>query len=63
MINQNDDYDTEEQCNAFDEWTKLTADFYDRQRHHSGAVGYDEVEWDAFQTGWNAAKKHFGIKK
>ncbi len=58
-----EDIDTEEQCNAFNEWTQLTASFYDRQRHHSGAVGYDEVEWDAFQTGWNAAKKHFGVEE
>jgi hypothetical protein len=57
------DLDTEEQCNAFDEWSQKTADFYDRQRHHSGAVGYDEIEWDAFQEGWNAAKKCFGIKE
>jgi hypothetical protein len=57
------DIDTEEQINLFDEWTKLTADFYDRQRHHSGAVGYEEREWDAFQEGWNAAKKHFGVEE
>ena len=55
------DIDTEEQCNMFDEWTKLTADFYDRQRSISGAVGYEEREWDAFQEGWNSAKKHFGV--
>ena len=57
------DTDTKEQINAFDEWTKLTADFYDRQRHHSGAVGYEEIEWDAFQMGWNAAKIHFGVQE
>ena len=56
------DIDTEEQCNLFDEWTKLTADFYDRQRSRSGAVGYEEREWDAFQEGWNAAKRHFGVE-
>ena len=55
------DIETEEQCNLFDEWTKLTADFYDRHRSVSGAVGYQEIEWDAFQEGWNAAKKHFGV--
>ena len=59
----NRDRDTFAQCNAFDEWTKLTADFYDRQRSLSGAVGYEEVEWDAFQEGWNAAKKYFGVKE
>ena len=56
------DTDTEEQINAFDEWTKLTAEFYDRHRSVSGAVGYQEIEWEAFQEGWNAAKKHFGAK-
>jgi hypothetical protein len=56
------DIDTEEQCNMFDEWTKLTADFYDRQRNRFGEVGYEEREWDAFQEGWNAAKKHFGVE-
>ena len=57
------DIDTEAQCNLFDECTKLTAEFYDRQRSRSGAVGYEEIEWDAFQEGWNAAKKHFGIEE
>ena len=34
-------------------------------RSHSvmtGAYGYSELEWEAFQYGWNAAKKHFGIE-
>lgn len=57
------DIETEEQCNLFDEWTKETADFYDRHRSVSGAVGYQEIEWDAFQMGWNAAKKHFGVQE
>ena len=57
------DIDTEAQCNLFDEWTKLTAEFYNRQRSRTGAVGYEEREWEAFQEGWNAAKKHFGIEE
>lgn len=55
------DIDTKEQCNAFDEWTMMTADFYDRQRYPDGAVGYDELEWEVFQAGWNTAKQHFGV--
>jgi hypothetical protein len=58
-----EDFDTLPQNGAFDEWTRLTADLYSRQRHHNGAVGYDEVEWEAFQSGWNAAKQHFGIEE
>lgn len=56
------DKDTEKQCNVFDEWTQKTAEFYKRQQHPSGAVGYGDIEWDAFQEGWYAAKKHFGIQ-
>jgi hypothetical protein len=29
----------------------------------TGAYGYDELEWEAFQYGWNAAKKHLGVEE
>jgi hypothetical protein len=54
------DWDTQEQCDLFDEFLKDTSD----SRSHSfmtGAHGYDELEWEAFQYGWNAAKEHFGV--
>jgi hypothetical protein len=29
----------------------------------TGAYGYAELEWEAFQYGWNAAKVCFGVKE
>ena len=55
------DHDTQEQCDAFDLYLKEFS--CDRFQHpKSGAYGYDEQEWDAFQYGWNAAKQHFEVK-
>lgn len=52
------DYDTQEQCDAFEEYLKEFP--HGRVQHPAnGAYGYKEEEWDAFQSGWNAAKKHF----
>lgn len=51
------DWDTAEQCVAFDEYLTDTSD----SRTHivmTGALGYNEAEWEAFQYGWNAAKKY-----
>lgn len=51
------DWDTQEQCDAFDEYLTDTS----HSRTHSvmtGACGYSEAEWEAFQYGWNAAKKY-----
>ena len=56
------DWDTEEQVDMFDKFLDDTSD----SRSHSvmtGAYGYDELEWEAFQYGWNAAKKHFGVEE
>ena len=56
------DWDTAEQSDMFDKFLDDTSD----SRLHSvmtGAYGYDELEWEAFQTGWNAAKKHFGVEE
>ena len=55
------DYDTQEQCAMFDEY--LAEYNSDRFQHHTGAYGYDEAEWEAFQAGWNAAKAFFGVDK
>jgi hypothetical protein len=56
----NEDYDTEEQNNMFEEYLEATG--CDRQKYR-GSYGYDEAEWQAFQHGWNAAKKHFQVTK
>ena len=56
------DWDTQEQCDMFDEFLDDTSS----GRSHSiltGAPGYDALEWEAFQYGWNAAKKHFGVEE
>ena len=56
------DWDTEEQVDMFDKFLDDTSD----SRPHSvmtGAYGYDELEWEAFQYGWNAAKEHFGVEE
>ena len=56
------DWDTTEQNSSFEEYVVETADHHDgRRRHHTGTYGYDEAEWEAFQHGWNAAKKHFKV--
>jgi len=58
----NDDWDTQEQSDMFDIYLADTSS----GRSHSiitGAPGYDELEWEAFQSGWNAAKKHFGVEE
>ena len=41
----------------FDEFLDDTSD--SRSHSWTGAYGYAELEWEAFQYGWNAAKKHF----
>lgn len=55
------DRDTQEQCDMFDEYLEETADLEERPRVGTG-LGYGECEWEAFQYGWNAAKKHYGIE-
>jgi hypothetical protein len=54
------DFDTQEQVEAFHEY----CDNYPagRQISMAGGYGYTDAEWQAFQEGWNAAKKHFGIE-
>lgn len=56
-----EDWDTQEQCDMFDEYLKDTSS--GRSISLFGARGYDELEWEAFQSGWNAAKKHFGVRE
>lgn len=51
-----EDFDTWPQIDLFNEYLEATGD--DRQKYKE-AYGYDEAEWEAFQAGWNAAKKHF----
>jgi len=61
MIKQ--DRDTTEQNVLFEQYLKNKAELEDRIRRGSWAYSYDEVEWEAFQYGWNAAKRHFGIEQ
>ena len=55
------DWDTAKQSDMFDEFLADTSD--SRRYTWTGAYGYDELEWEAFQYGWNAAKKHFGVEE
>lgn len=55
------DRDTIEQNILFEQYLNDTEELEDRARRGK-ALSYDEVEWDAFQYGWNSAKAHFGIK-
>ena len=54
------DWDTQEQSDMFDVYLEQSADIEDRVKVNNG-YGYGECEWWAFQYGWNAAKKHFGV--
>lgn len=55
------DWDTPEQVEMFEEYIK---DYPDgRPVSLSEALGYKDEEWVAFQYGWNAAKKHFGVEE
>jgi len=54
------DWDTQEQSDMFDEFLEDTSD--SRTRSWTLSYGYDELEWEAFQYGWNAAKKHFRVE-
>ncbi len=55
-------WDTQEQVDMFQEYLEETEELQDRTRHHA-ALGYSEAEWEAFCYGWNAARKHFGVKE
>ena len=50
----------EQQSDAFDEYLKRN--IVGRQVKHN-AIGYKEEEWEAFNAGWMAAKKQFGVKE
>ena len=59
------DWDTQEQSDMFDKFLDETSDSRSQTWkgwHGRRAHGYDELEWEAFQYGWNAAKKHFGVE-
>ena len=59
MITTND-WDTQPQCEMFDIYVKQNPG--GRQVHHTGTLGYDDCEWQAFQFGWNAAKLYFTVE-
>jgi hypothetical protein len=52
------DYDTQAQCEMFDEYLHQSAGIEDRFKVNK-AYSYSECEWEAFQYGWNAAKQYF----
>lgn len=54
------DWDTQEQVDMFYEYLQETGE--DRIKLYE-SYSYDEAEWEAFCYGWNAAKKHFGVKE
>lgn len=55
-----EDFDTWPQINTFNEYLRETGEY--RQRV-GAALGYKEEEWEAWQAGWNAAKKQFGVEE
>lgn len=54
------DYDTQAQIELFDRYLAATADIEDRTQVNM-ALSYSECEWEAFQSGWNAAKQYFQV--
>lgn len=54
------DFDTPEQCDAFYVFLEATSD--DRQKFRN-AFAHNELEWEAFQAGWNAAKEYFEVSE
>jgi hypothetical protein len=55
------DYDTMAQVEMFDHYLAASADVEDRTLHGRG-YSYAECEWEAFQSGWNAAKLYFTVE-
>jgi hypothetical protein len=56
-----DDRDTQEQVDMFNDYLIITESSADRTRVGS-SLSHSEDEWEAFQYGWNACKKHFGVE-
>ena len=56
------DYDTKEQVDMFYEYLVESAEIEDRVKYNN-AYSHNESEWESFQYGWNAAKKHFGVEE
>ena len=54
------DYDAQAQCEMFDDYLHQSAGIEDRTLHGRG-YSYAECEWEAFQSGWNAAKQYFTV--
>ena len=55
------DYDTQAQCEMFDYYLAMSAGIEDRIQVNK-AFSYSECEWEAFQSGWNAAKTYFKVQ-
>lgn len=54
------DFETEEQSDAFYVFLEATSEHRQKFRN---AFAHNELEWEAFQAGWNAAKDFFGVDK
>jgi hypothetical protein len=54
------DWDTQAQIEMFDYYLATSADIEDRIQINN-ALSYSECEWEAFQSGWNAAKQYFQV--
>ena len=55
------DTEQDRQIEMFDLYVAETSDIEQRPTPKSNAYGYSESEWNAFQYGWNSAKKYFGV--
>ena len=52
------DFETQEQAEAFYKFLEATSEHRQKFRN---AFAHNELEWEAFQAGWNAAKQQFGV--
>lgn len=57
----NTDLDTSQQIEAFYHYLEDSGD--SRNQSTAGAYAHTEEEWEAFQSGWNAAKQHFKVQE
>jgi len=54
------DFETEEQAEAFYKFLEATSEHRQKFRN---AFAHNELEWEAFQAGWNAAKQNFKVQE
>lgn len=54
------DFETQEQSDAFYVFLEATSEHRQKFRN---AFAHNELEWEAFQAGWNAAKQQFKVEE